>query len=67
MCRDNDNQLTHVLPQIKLYRGHLFDKDESLWKHILLGNGGVDPGYWSTGEFAAPLNDTLGFCHPCSR
>lgn len=56
--------LTHTVMQIKLYRGHLFDKNESLWKHILLGDTNVDPGYWSTGQSAAPLIRTLAL-RPC--
>jgi len=35
--------------QIKLYRNHLRDSEQNMWKHVLLGTSGNDEGFWSTG------------------
>jgi hypothetical protein len=36
--------------QCKLYRSYLQDEKSRLWKHVLLGTGGTDEGFWSTGK-----------------
>lgn len=42
--------------QIKLYRNYLHDSGAGgLWKHIVMGDSGEDPGHWSTGEYASLL------------
>ncbi|KAH9924009.1 Six-hairpin glycosidase-like protein [Fomitopsis serialis] len=46
----NQSLLQEAYTQIKLYRSHLFDDDEGLWRHILMGHTNVDPGFWSTGN-----------------
>jgi hypothetical protein len=45
----NRTLLNEAYTQIMLYRNHLFDPTESMWKHILLGVSGNDEGFWSTG------------------
>ncbi|KAI0337128.1 Six-hairpin glycosidase [Trametopsis cervina] len=49
--------------QIKLYRNYLRDASAGgLWKHIVMGNDGTDPGHWSTGNAwaAAGMMRVLG-------
>jgi hypothetical protein len=37
--------------QIKLYRNYLRDGGAGgLWRHIVMGDDGTDPGHWSTGK-----------------
>jgi hypothetical protein len=50
--------------QIKLYRSYLLDTSaNNLWRHIVLGSNGTDPGHWSTGavqsNFLLPTIDFL--------
>jgi rhamnogalacturonyl hydrolase YesR len=43
--------LTDAYDQIRLYRFYLRDPSaNNLWKHIVLGTNGRDPGHWSTGK-----------------
>ncbi|KAF5313839.1 hypothetical protein D9619_013072 [Psilocybe cf. subviscida] len=36
--------------QIKLYRQYLRDNTTGMWRHVLMGTSGNDPGFWSTGN-----------------
>jgi hypothetical protein len=43
--------LTDAYNQIQLYHPYLRDPSANyLWKHIVLGTNGTDPGHWSTGN-----------------
>ncbi|KAF9018281.1 Six-hairpin glycosidase [Hymenopellis radicata] len=47
----NESLVSEAYNQIKLYRDHLRDTDaNNLWKHVMLGRGGIDEGHWSTGN-----------------
>lgn len=41
--------LEEAYNQIKLYRHYLRDPIQGMWRHVLLGTGGIDEGFWSTG------------------
>jgi rhamnogalacturonyl hydrolase YesR len=46
----NQSMVQEAYTQISLYRNNLRDTSaNNLWKHIVLGNNGTDPGHWSTG------------------
>jgi rhamnogalacturonyl hydrolase YesR len=45
----NQTLVLEAYNQIKLYRSHLRDGQTGLWKHIVLGGEGEDPGFWATG------------------
>lgn len=46
----NETILNEAYTQISLYRSYLRDTTASnLWKHIQLGQTGIDNGHWSTG------------------
>ncbi|KAH9172576.1 glycoside hydrolase family 105 protein [Lactarius sanguifluus] len=47
----NQSMLQEAYNQVKLYRSYLSDKlAGGLWRHIVLGANGKDPGHWSTGN-----------------
>ncbi|KAH9965080.1 Six-hairpin glycosidase-like protein [Russula compacta] len=47
----NQSILLEAYTQIKLYRNYLSDTSaQGLWRHIVLGSSGTDPGHWSTGN-----------------
>ncbi|KAI0246244.1 Six-hairpin glycosidase-like protein [Lactifluus subvellereus] len=47
----NQSMLQEAYEQIRLYRSYLSDASANgLWRHIVLGSGGLDPGHWSTGN-----------------
>jgi rhamnogalacturonyl hydrolase YesR len=46
----NRTMIVESYNQIKLYRNHLRDPSKGMWRHVLLGQSGNDPGFWSTGE-----------------
>ena len=46
----NRTKIVEAYNQIKLYRNHLRDSHAGhLWRHVALGSGWIDNGYWSTG------------------
>lgn len=46
----NETILNEAYTQISLYRSYLRDSTaNNLWKHIQLGQTGIDDGHWSTG------------------
>jgi hypothetical protein len=43
--------LQEAYEQVQLYRNYLRDESAGgLWRHIVLGSNGTDPGHWSTGN-----------------
>jgi len=49
--QDNTTLMDEAYNQISLYRDALRDSGaNNLWKHIVLGSSGQDPGHWSTGN-----------------
>ncbi|KAI9439009.1 glycoside hydrolase family 105 protein [Lactarius indigo] len=47
----NQSMLQEAYNQVKLYRSYLGDMSAGgLWRHIVLGADGTDPGHWSTGN-----------------
>ncbi|KAG5651115.1 hypothetical protein H0H81_009802 [Sphagnurus paluster] len=51
MITGNRTLLVEAHDQIRLYRSYLRDTTaNNLWKHVLLGTSGNDPGHWSTGN-----------------
>ncbi|KAF8263731.1 Six-hairpin glycosidase-like protein [Lactarius quietus] len=47
----NTSMLQEAYNQVKLYRSYLRNESAGgLWKHIVLGENGTDPGHWSTGN-----------------
>ncbi|KAI9451516.1 Six-hairpin glycosidase [Lactarius psammicola] len=47
----NQSMLQEAYNQVKLYRNYLGDSSAGgLWRHIVLGTNGTDPGHWSTGN-----------------
>ncbi|KAH9059660.1 glycoside hydrolase family 105 protein [Lactarius vividus] len=51
MTTGNQSMLQEAYNQVKLYRSYLSDTSAGgLWKHIVLGVNGTDPGHWSTGN-----------------
>jgi len=53
----NRTLVAEAYNQIKLYRNYLRDPKQGMWKHVLLGSAGNDPGFWSTGELSAVTYD----------
>jgi rhamnogalacturonyl hydrolase YesR len=51
MITSNTTVLEEAYTQIKLYRNYLRDPSTGLWRHVVLGEDGQDPGLWATGEF----------------
>lgn len=48
---DNTTLMDEAYTQISLYRDQLHDSDaNNLWKHIVQGGSGEDPGHWATGN-----------------
>lgn len=48
---ENETLVQEAYNQIKLYRQYLMDSNAGgLWKHIVMGSSGTDPGHWSTGD-----------------
>jgi hypothetical protein len=48
---DNTTLMDEAYTQISLYRDQLHDANaNNLWKHIVLGGSGEDPGHWATGN-----------------
>jgi rhamnogalacturonyl hydrolase YesR len=49
--QDNTTLMDEAYNQISLYRDQLRDSSaNNLWKHIVLGGSGEDPGHWATGN-----------------
>lgn len=47
----NQSMLQEAYEQVQLYRNYLRDESAGgLWRHIVLGSNGTDPGHWSTGN-----------------
>ncbi|KAG8801496.1 hypothetical protein FRC17_006641, partial [Serendipita sp. 399] len=47
----NTTLMDEAFEQISLYRDKLHDKDaHDLWRHVVMGGTGEDPGHWSTGN-----------------
>lgn len=47
----NRTLMDEAFHQIELYRDQLHDDGaNNLWKHIVMGGSGEDPGHWSTGN-----------------
>lgn len=48
---NNESLVTEAYTQCKLYRQYLLDTSTGgLWRHIVMGDTGTDPGHWATGE-----------------
>lgn len=49
--QDNTTLMDEAFNQISLYRDQLHDSSaNNLWKHIVQGGDGEDPGHWATGN-----------------
>jgi hypothetical protein len=58
----NRTMIVEAYNQIKLYRNYLRDPHQSMWKHVLLGPSGNDPGFWSTGVFGLAAHCSPSEC-----
>ena len=50
----NASMLNAAYDQIRLYRQYLRDPTLGMWRHVVLGSSGTDPGFWSTGLSLSP-------------
>jgi hypothetical protein len=50
MYTGNQTLLQAAYDQCRLYRSGLQDPSTKLWRHIVLGTGASDPGFWATGN-----------------
>jgi len=49
VLQSNRTLLVEAYNQCKLYRNYLRDGSTGLWRHVMGGFSGNDPGFWSTG------------------
>jgi rhamnogalacturonyl hydrolase YesR len=46
----NQSLVEEAYYQIRVYRDYLHDGRTGLWRHVVLGGSGEDPGLWASGQ-----------------